>query len=454
MTVDAETQRRALEDGYRLLREIGSGAVSTVYEAEQLEPGTTRARRTVALKVLRPTIAPTSSFAEPMVREARLLEELGHPNVVRMFAAVRTGDRLSLALELVSGGTLAQRMQQDAPLPTARAVGIALAVARGLAYLHGRGLVHRDVKPQNILLGSDGQVKLADLGIAELIPDSPLAKLEDGSPTKNRAAGARREAVSFGTPAYMAPEALLAEGVAPVDPRTDLFSLGVVLYEMLSGARPFEADPSSPDTSVLAGRPGRSRGRRERAEPLARRAPETPRSLQRIVMRLVERRPEDRFTSADEVVRVLERAEHDLGRFELPLARHLARATRAQRVALAAGLAIALLAVVFGLVRWRHRASAASVVNATGELRVTAHPWAEIWIDGAKLETTPLARALPLSAGAHEVVLKNPYFADERRPVVIAGGATLPLDVVMTKSLDPTATPAAATADADAGARP
>ncbi len=445
MSIDAETQRRALEDGYKLLREIGSGAVSTVYEAEQLEPGTSRVRRTVALKVLRPTIAPTSSFAEPMVREARLLEELGHPNVVRMFAAVRAGDRLSLALELVSGGNLAQRMQLDARLPTPRAVGIALAVARGLSYLHGRGLVHRDVKPQNILLGSDGQVKLADLGIAELIPDSPLAKLEDASPHKSRATAARREAVSFGTPAYMAPEALLAEGVAPVDARTDLFSLGVVLYEMLSGARPFEADPSSPDTTVLAGR-GRTRSRRERAEPLARRAPQTPRALERIVMRLVERRPEDRFASADEVVRALERAEHDLDRFELPLARRLSRATRAQKGALAAGLAIVLLAATFGVVRWRHRASAAGVVNAAGQIRVTAHPWAEIWIDGAKLETTPLARALPLSAGPHEVVLKNPYFADERRPVVIAAGATLPLDVVMATSLD--------LAAADAGAKP
>jgi serine/threonine protein kinase len=446
VSVDTETQRRALEDGYRLLREIGSGAVSTVYEAEQLEPGTSRVRRKVALKVLRPTIAPTSSFAEPMVREARLLEELGHPNVVRMFAAVRAGDRLSLALELVSGGNLAQRMQQEARLPTARAVGIALAVARGLSYLHGRGLVHRDVKPQNILLGSDGQVKLADLGIAELIPDSPLARLEDASPHKSRATAARREAVSFGTPAYMAPEALLAEGVAPVDARTDLFSLGVVLYEMLSGARPFEADPSSPDTTVLAGPRGRTRSRRERAEPLARRAPHTPRALERIVMRLVARRPEDRFASADEVVRALERAEHDLDRFELPLARQLSRATRGQKAVLATGLAVVLLAVTFGVVRRRHRASAAGVVSSAGQIRVTAHPWAEIWIDGTRVETTPLARPLPLSAGPHEVVLKNPYFADERRPVVIAAGATLPLDVVMTTSLDPAA--------ADAGAKP
>ena len=442
-SLDPETQRRALEDGYRLVREIGSGAVSTVYEAEQLEPGNIKPRRRVALKVLRPTIVPSSSFAEPMVREARLLEDLGHPNVVRMYGVVRSGDRLSLALELVAGETLGQRMQRESRLPVARAVGVALSVARGLAYLHERGLVHRDVKPQNILLSSDGQVKLADLGIAELIPDSPLARLEAETAASAKGRAARREGISFGTPAYMAPEALLAEGVAPVDPRTDLFSLGVVLYEMLSGARPFDADPSSPDVGVIAAPRSRSRGRRERAEPLGRRAPQTPRAIERIVMRLVQRRPEDRFASAAAVVRALERAADDLGRAPLRLGQNL---ERWQRNALAAGAVVVLGGAVLGVVRWRHRAGASAVANPPGALRVTAHPWAEIWVDGQNLETTPLARALPLPAGAHEVVLKNPYFADERRPLVITGGVTSPLDVVMSKPLDAVAT--------DAGARP
>jgi serine/threonine protein kinase len=438
--VDADTQRRALEDGYRLLREIGSGAVSTVYEAEQLEVDRSRVRRKVALKVLRPTIAPSSSFAEPMVREARLLDELGHPNVVRMLGAVRTGDRLSIALELVRGENLAQRMNREQRLPVARAVSIALSVARGLAYLHERGLVHRDVKPQNILLSSDGQVKLADLGIAEVMPDSPLARLEPVSAAGK--SSARRDGASFGTPAYMAPEALLAEGVAPVDPRTDLFSLGVTLYEMLSGARPFEADPSSPDAVVLSGPRSRARGRRERAEPLGKRAPEVPRAIERIVMKLVERRPEDRFSSAAELVHVLERAESGLGRDGRFDVRQLSRVQQAGL----AGIAVVLLAGAgFGVARWRHRAAeGAAAVNASGSVRVTAHPWAEIWVDGALRETTPVARPLMLAVGPHEVVLKNPYFADEHRRITVAAGEPTLLDVVMTTPLDATA---------DAGAR-
>ena len=437
--IDADTQRRALEDGYRLLREIGSGAVSTVYEAEQLETDRGRVRRKVALKVLRPTIAPSSSFAEPMVREARLLDELGHPNVVRMLGAVRTGDRLSIALELVRGENLAQRMNREQRLPTARAVSIALAVARGLAYLHERGVVHRDVKPQNILLSSDGQVKLADLGIAEVMADSPLARIEPAGVAGK--SSTRREGASFGTPAYMAPEALLAEGVAPVDPRTDLFSLGVTLYEMLSGARPFEADPSSPDAAVPSGPRSRARGRRERAEPLARRAPEVPRGIERIVMRLVERRPEDRFSSAAELVHALERAENGIGRegrFDVQ------KLSRWQQTALA-GVAVALVAgAAVGIARWRHHAAeGAAGVNATGSVRVTVHPWAEIWVDGAWRETTPVARPLVLGVGPHEVVLKNPYFADERRQLAVAAGEPALFDVVMTTPIDA----------ADAGAR-
>ena len=439
--IDAETQRRALEDGYRLIREIGSGAVSTVYEAEQLEPGGARSRRRVALKVLRPTIAPSSSFAEPMVREARLLEELGHPNVVRMVDSVRRDDRLSIALELVRGESLAKRMQQEAQarFPVDRAVSIALAVARGLAYLHERGVVHRDVKPQNILLSNDGQVKLADLGIAELVPGSPLARLEAPSPPGK--SSARLTGISFGTPAYMAPEALLAEGVAPVDPRTDLFSLGVTLYEMLSGARPFEADPSSPDAAVLSGPRSRSRGRRERAEPLGRRVPDTPPALERIVMRLVERRPEDRFASAADLVRALERTERDLGRTGSLLGRGL---SRVQQGILAGVGVLALTGAGIGVTRWRRRADVAAAVNATGSLRVMAHPWAEIWIDGLLRETTPLARPLVLPVGSHDVLLKNPYFADERRRVTIAAGAPATLDVRMTTALDAASTDAGA----------
>jgi serine/threonine protein kinase len=158
-----------------------------------------------------------------IVRSTRLLARLDHPNVVRLFTTVQSGRLLVLVMELVEGGPLSALLRKGEPLPTGRALEIGAQVARALAYVHSLGILHRDVKPGNILIATDGQAKLTDFGLARLVTDASLT--EAGQ--------------VLGTPKYMSPEQLAG---GRVDSRSDLFSLGCVLFEMLSGQGAFEGD--------------------------------------------------------------------------------------------------------------------------------------------------------------------------------------------------------------------
>ena len=210
-------------DRFEILRELGRGGFGAVYEALDRELG-----RRVALKTLRPGRTRDEWSDAELRREAQAAARLSHPGIVTLHEACTCEKGPYLVLELLRGQTLEERLSRG-PLPVTEAVEVGLQVARALAYVHGEGLVHRDLKPGNVHLGEDGRVKLLDLGLAHLLG---------------------RKGQSAGTPAYVAPEQWRGE---VVDGKADVFSLGAVLFEALAGQRPFEVREGR--TSALDGGP-------------------------------------------------------------------------------------------------------------------------------------------------------------------------------------------------------
>jgi serine/threonine protein kinase/Tol biopolymer transport system component len=254
---------------YRVGEVLGGGGMGIVYRAED-----TRLGRSVALKFLPPELTRDPTSKARFLQEARTASALDHPNVCTIYDVGETEEhQLYLAMPCYDGETLRRKIERG-PLPVADAADYALQAARGLAKAHRQGIVHRDVKPANLMVTGDGVVKILDFGIAKLAGE----------------AGLTRTGASVGTPAYMAPEQIHGR---EVDGRTDLWALGVVLYEMLVGRRPFLGDHEAVlRQSILVDEP----------EPLTRLRPEIPAELDRIVQRLLARQPDDRYPAADALV--------------------------------------------------------------------------------------------------------------------------------------------------------
>jgi hypothetical protein len=421
--------------GFRVIEELGSGSVSSVYKAVEDPLG-----RTVALKILRPTIDPTSAFAAQLEREARVLSALCHPNIGLLFGFAKDDSTMVLVLEYVDGYSLATLLKKKPTLPYASVAAIGAAVARGLAHAHERGVIHRSLKPASILVSRQGDVKVFDFGIAH----SSRQESAGLSPVRVE------DIAAFATPAYMSPEQILGENV---DARSDVFSLGVILYQLLSGARPF-------DRRDETDRPTAHRIRRDPAIPLRRRAPDVPAALERIVLRAIEKLPADRVPSAEALAEALEaflseRSAQRSDRLVVGALAHAAlapatiaearkkpkRRVRAWAKWPAVGLALLGIAAVgsgallHASLRREGRSAGARRLElapaAPGYLRVLATPWAEVWVDGERVEVTPFARPIVLLPGTHSVALVHPNAPVEKRPVLVATGETRTLDVVM-----------------------
>lgn len=417
---------------------VRSGPVADLFRAVQQPLG-----RQVLIKALSRSILPSSPFAATLEREARLLAELDHPNVPHLYDFSRTGERMWLVLEWVEGWTLEELLERMGRLEPAVATAITLEVARALDHAHRRGIIHRDVQPRNVLIDQKGTVKLTGFAVAmdQRTPASP--ELLDGS-------------TSFSGPAYLSPEQILGE---PADQRSDLFSLGVVLYEVLSGQRPFDAPDERTTTQRI---------RHHVPLPLTRRAPGIPAALERIAQHCLEKMPSDRFHSADELMQALKEVQRELGGgsartvireyllraglsqqaerlLEEPALSIPAPSRRGWSLPLAVGglLACSSLAVLGGgAIQYLYRGGEAAgerarsvrlelVPAASGHLRVVADPWAHVVVDGQRVETTPFARGIPLAAGTHYVRLEHPNAPVERRTVRLVPGETVLLDVKM-----------------------
>jgi serine/threonine protein kinase len=260
---------------YRVTGKLGVGGMGVVYEGEDL-----RLSRPVALKFLSQDLAGDPDATRRLRREAQTLGGLTHPNICTVYEIDEHEGTAFIAMERVDGLNLKLHMARRA-LRTTEVIDIALQVAAALDAAHAAGIVHRDIKPGNILVGSNGQVKVLDFGLARrfMMPDTGEVIL-GGSTIPGR---------PMGTANYMAPERILQ---LPLDPRSDLFSLGVVVYEMATGRLPFGgASPSETINNVLDKDP----------VPLTSHSPDRPLELERIVTRLLAKVPERRYQSAVEL---------------------------------------------------------------------------------------------------------------------------------------------------------
>jgi non-specific serine/threonine protein kinase len=264
---------------YRVTGKLGTGGMGIVYEAEDL-----RLSRKVALKFLPEEAADDPDAERRFQREADTIAQLNHPNICTIYEIDRHEGRAFIAMECVEGVNLKTFMSRHV-LSTTELVEIALQITAALAAAHTKGIVHRDIKPGNIIVSEGGQVKVLDFGLARRFRADETAQLgPDGSTMPGR---------PMGTANYMAPERILQ---LPLDPRSDFFSLGVVMYEMATGRLPFAGvSPSETVANVLDKEP----------QPLTSLAAHHPKALETVVHRLLAKRAADRYPNAGELTAAL-----------------------------------------------------------------------------------------------------------------------------------------------------
>src|ERR1041385_6901213 len=268
---------------YEVRSKIGEGGMGEVYLAHD-----TRLDRKVALKILPADVASDPGRMHRFVQEAKAASGLNHPNIITIYEIDETDSRRFIAMEFVEGETLRERMEAR-PLKLSEAVRIATQTASALAAAHDAGIIHRDIKPDNIMIRRDGIVKLLDFGLAKLVERLPSEFVDSEAPTSIPMKSEPGSVI--GTAVYMSPEQ--ARGVL-VDSRTDIFSLGVVIYEMVARALPFKgADMIEILASILSDK---------EPLPIARYEPEAPAELERIVEKTLAKERDERYQSARELV--------------------------------------------------------------------------------------------------------------------------------------------------------
>ena len=263
---------------YQLLRLLGRGAMASVYLADQASLA-----RQVAVKVLNADLAKDDAAVERFQHEARAAAALVHANIVQVYevgtAQASDGEWRYLVQEYVPGGTLGQQVQRKGPLSPGQTLGVLWQVASALSVAAHRGIVHRDIKPDNLMVDRSGDVKVADFGLARLVQTNDPRRTQAG--------------VALGTPLYMSPEQI--EG-RDVDSRSDLYSLGVTVYHLLTGEPPFSGDTP---LSVAV------RHLNEAPQPVAQRREGLPPELAAVIDRLMAKSPEDRFASPEDLCHTL-----------------------------------------------------------------------------------------------------------------------------------------------------
>jgi tetratricopeptide (TPR) repeat protein len=282
---------------YRLLESLGSGGMGHVYLALD-----TRLDRRVALKVLPPEMASHPEKIKRFEREAKTVASLSHPGIVTLYSPLEEQDGLRfLTMELVEGETLSKSIPARG-FGVERLLSLAIALTDAVSAAHRQGILHRDLKPENVMLTPDGRLKVLDFGLAKLRYDA-----DEGDRTTKETQSVTQDGRIVGTVAYMSPEQ--AQGL-PVDSRSDIFTLGILLYEMATGERPFRGNTNlSVLSSILKDTP----------RPASELRDEVPKPLARMIQRALEKRPEDRYQSASDLRRDLEDLKRDVDSGELVL---------------------------------------------------------------------------------------------------------------------------------------
>jgi len=268
---------------YEILAPLGAGGMGEVYRARD-----TKLDREVAIKVLPEKLAQDAAALARFEREAKAVAALSHPNILGIYDLGRDDGVTYAAMELLRGETLRQRLEEGS-LPQRKALEYGLQIAHGLAAAHEKGIVHRDLKPENIFVTAEGRLKILDFGLAKV----GTAQAEE---TKSPTVAATEPGTVMGTVGYMSPEQVRGK---PADPRSDIFSFGAVLYEMLSGDRAFRGESAAETMAAIA-----QKDPRELAESGGR----FPTAIERILRHCLEKRPEERFDTAHDLAFALETA--------------------------------------------------------------------------------------------------------------------------------------------------
>ncbi len=418
----------------RIIEEIASGGMAVVYKAMQES-----LNRTVAIKALKTSVAAESQFSIRFEREALSLAQLQHENIIHVYDFHRERGALFIVMEYVEGIDLYDLLDRCGRLPIDVAAIVAMQVARALDYAHYRSIIHRDIKPANIMLSRSGGVKLMDFGIARDPAFGDLTETGTG----------------LGTPSYMSPEQILGD---KLDFRSDLFSLGIVLYQMVTGRKPFIEDEQK---SVM------HKIRLEKYTPGRKLNPEIPRELERIMARCMMKVPRERWRSTQDLVLALERflsrqvemnyharivlflrSQGVITPEDADLYLHPAHAAAgaAMQPSQAAGRALVrrvaemqggiagAVALTVGLIHLAPVGAEVITLQAPavmgiaevkprGYARVVVSPWAEVTVDDERLPrlTTP-AMPIDLEVGEHMLRLKNPYYEEQIERLIIREG--------------------------------
>ncbi len=358
---------------YEIVKELGRGAMGVVYQAHDPQID-----RLVALKVLRQDRIVSEDFIQRFVKEAKAIGRLSHPNIVTVYDVGQDRDTIYIAMEYLEGRPLDEVIKEN-NLSFEDIIDIGVQVAESLDYAHKKGIIHRDIKPPNIIFTSDGQVKLTDFGIA---------RIEDTSATMQTKAGE-----ILGTPIYMAPEQVMGHAV---DGRSDLYSLGIILYQITVGKRPFEGNNL---TSIF-----RAITQDLPVAPVEINYAISP-ELSHLIMKSLAKTPDERFQNGKEMAGAL-RACLKKGDEDVPLQ---PEKEKSKHVGLVALIASVLLCIAVGLYFFPESDMEEEVVVLSGLQLESLPTGAQVFLDDSLKGKTPLDLDLPV--GKYEVRLNlNNYY--------------------------------------------
>jgi serine/threonine-protein kinase len=280
--VDAEVLPAREVGRYQILEKLGEGAMATVYKA--FDPSI---NRSLVIKFLHASMCANEEYRQRFLREAKAAGMLSHPNIVTIFDVGEIENRPYIAMELLDGGPLDEMIPEGAELPLRDALTLGIQIASALDYAHSKGIFHRDIKPANIIRLADGKtIKLADFGIAHVVAGDAMNATTAGT--------------IMGTPHYMSPEQARGE---KIDARSDLWAVGVILYQLLTGKRPFNADSIA--TLLL-------RITQDAPKPVGELRADIPASLRRVIARSLNKQPDKRFQNGRELAEALSRVLHEI----------------------------------------------------------------------------------------------------------------------------------------------
>ena len=314
---------------HRIIEKIGAGGMGVVYKAKHTELG-----RLEAIKLLKPELVSNPALRQRFMREARAAAKVDHPNIATIYEVGEADGKIFMAMQFVEGETL-RSLIRSGPIAVPKALDIATQVVSGLAKAHSAQVTHRDIKPENIIIGNDGLVKILDFGLAKLTEDREETNRFAATDADTRTEALTRKGQLLGTSYYMSPEQARGD---PVDSRTDIFSFGVTLYEMLTGTRPFQGKS---DIEVLTAI------QRDPVTPVTRVNPRVSPHLQRIVAKCLEKNPSKRYIDTQQLVSELQELRADTTAPISGLVLELRQAVRVvtdlvRRRAVAVGAAVAL----------------------------------------------------------------------------------------------------------------